>query len=53
VTDLADASGLPFELQVQTFAKGWKVVAQQRPGWHEWHTPSGRVYVQEPKRYPA
>jgi Domain of unknown function (DUF222) len=33
--------------------KGWKVVAQQRPGWHEWHTPSGRVYVQEPKRYPA
>jgi len=33
--------------------KGWKVIAQQRPGWHEWHTPSGRVYVQEPKHYPA
>ena len=33
--------------------KGWKVIAQQRPGWHEWHTPSGRIYVQEPKRYPA
>ena len=34
-------------------ARGWKVVPQQRPGWHAWHTPSGRVYTQEPKRYPA
>jgi hypothetical protein len=31
---------------------GWKVT-QPRPGWHRWQTPAGRVYVQEPKRYPA
>ncbi len=30
---------------------GWKVT-QPRPGWHRWETPSGRVYEQEPKRYP-
>ncbi len=28
-------------------------VTQPRPGWHRWTTPSGRVYVQPPKRYPA
>jgi hypothetical protein len=33
-------------------SKGW-TVTQPRPGWHEWTTPSGRVYTQEPKRYPA
>jgi hypothetical protein len=32
--------------------KGW-VVRQPRPGWHQWTTPAGRVYIQEPKRYPA
>jgi hypothetical protein len=32
--------------------KGW-VVRQPRPGWHEWTTPAGRVYIQGPKRYPA
>jgi hypothetical protein len=31
---------------------GWKVT-QPRPGWHQWQTPAGRVYVQEPKRYLA
>ena len=31
---------------------GWNVT-QPRPGWHRWQTPSGRVYTQEPKRYPA
>jgi hypothetical protein len=31
---------------------GWQVT-QPRPGWHQWQTPSGRIYVQEPKRYPA
>ena len=31
---------------------GWRVT-QPKPGWHQWQTPSGRVYVQEPKRYPA
>jgi hypothetical protein len=31
---------------------GWQVT-QPRPGWHQWTTPSGRSYVQEPKRYPA
>jgi hypothetical protein len=31
---------------------GWEVT-QPKPGWHRWETPSGRVYVQEPKRYPA
>jgi hypothetical protein len=33
-------------------SKGWNVT-QPRPGWHQWETPSGHVYVQEPKRYPA
>jgi hypothetical protein len=31
---------------------GWNVT-QLRPGWHQWETPSGRVYTQGPKRYPA
>jgi len=29
---------------------GWNVT-QPKPGWHQWTTPSGRVYVQGPKRY--
>jgi hypothetical protein len=29
---------------------GWKVT-QPKPGWHQWQTPAGRIYVQEPKRY--
>jgi hypothetical protein len=33
-------------------SSGWKV-SQPRPGWHRWETPAGRVYEQEPKRYPA
>jgi hypothetical protein len=28
-------------------------VTQPRPGWHQWTTPAGRVYEQEPKRYTA
>ena len=31
---------------------GWKVT-QPKPGWHQWETPSGRTYIQEPKRYPT
>jgi hypothetical protein len=31
---------------------GWKVT-QPKPGWHQWQSPAGRVYVQEPWRYPA
>ena len=31
---------------------GWNVT-QPRPGWHQWVTPSGRAYIQGPKRYPA
>ena len=31
---------------------GWQLT-QPRPGWHQWTTPSGRRYLQEPKRYPA
>jgi hypothetical protein len=30
---------------------GWKVT-QPKPGWHQWQTPAGRIYVQEPNRYP-
>ena len=33
-------------------SRGWSVT-QPKPGWHQWQTPSGRIYVQEPKRYPA
>jgi hypothetical protein len=32
--------------------RGWQVT-QPKPGWHRWQTPAGRVYIQEPKRYPA
>ncbi len=31
---------------------GWNVT-QPKPGWHQWVTPSGRTYIQGPKRYPA
>ena len=31
---------------------GWKV-AQPKPGWHVWTTPTGRTYTQEPWRYTA
>jgi hypothetical protein len=31
---------------------GWEVT-QPKPGWHQWQTPSGRIYVQGPKRYPV
>ena len=31
---------------------GWKVT-QPKPGFHQWTTPTGRTYTQEPKRYPA
>ena len=31
---------------------GWKLT-QPRPGWHQWQTPAGRIYTQEPWRYPA
>jgi hypothetical protein len=33
-------------------SKGWKVT-QPRPGWHQWETPSGRIYTQGPMKYPA
>ena len=33
-------------------SKGW-TVTQQRPGWHQWTTPSGRTYTQGPMKYPA
>jgi hypothetical protein len=31
---------------------GW-TVTQPKPGWHQWQTPSGRAYIQGPKRYPV
>jgi hypothetical protein len=31
---------------------GWNVT-QPRPGWHQWRTPAGRTYIQEPWRYLA
>ncbi len=31
---------------------GWRLT-QPRPGWHQWETPSGRVYTQGPMRYPV
>jgi hypothetical protein len=31
---------------------GWSVT-ETRPGFHQWTTPSGRTYTQEPWRYPA
>lgn len=31
---------------------GW-TVTQPRPGFHQWTTPTGRTYTQEPKRYPV
>jgi hypothetical protein len=31
---------------------GW-TLTQPKPGWHQWTTPAGRTYLQEPWRYPA
>jgi len=31
---------------------GWQV-SQPKPGWHQWTAPSGRTYIQGPKRYPT
>ena len=31
---------------------GW-TVTQPKPGWHQWQTPTGRTYTQEPWRYIA
>ncbi|TVZ06744.1 HNH endonuclease [Trebonia kvetii] len=31
---------------------GW-TVTQPKPGWHQWTTPAGRTYTQEPWRYTA
>jgi hypothetical protein len=31
---------------------GW-TVTQPKPGWHQWTTPTGRTYTQEPWRYIA
>jgi Domain of unknown function (DUF222) len=31
---------------------GWSVT-QPKPGWHQWTTPTGRTYTQEPWRYTA
>jgi hypothetical protein len=31
---------------------GW-TVTQPKPGWHQWTTPTGRTYTQEPWRYTA
>jgi hypothetical protein len=33
-------------------SSGWQVT-QPKPGWHQWQTPTGRIYVQEPRRYLA
>jgi hypothetical protein len=33
-------------------SEGW-TVTEVRPGFHQWTTPAGRVYVQEPWQYPA
>jgi Domain of unknown function (DUF222) len=33
-------------------SEGWDV-EEVRPGYHQWTTPSGRRYTQEPWRYPA
>jgi Domain of unknown function (DUF222) len=31
---------------------GW-IVTKPRPGWKQWRTPAGRIYVQDPWRYPS
>jgi hypothetical protein len=31
---------------------GW-TLTQPKPGWHQWTTPTGRTYTQEPWRYTA
>ncbi|HTR93229.1 MAG TPA: DUF222 domain-containing protein [Trebonia sp.] len=33
-------------------SQGW-TVTQPKPGWHQWTTPTGRTYTQEPWRYTA
>ena len=31
---------------------GW-TVTQPKPGWHQWQTPTGRTYTQDPWKYTA
>ena len=31
---------------------GW-TLTQPKPGWHQWTTPTGRTYTQQPWRYPT
>ena len=33
-------------------SRGWNLT-QPKPGWHQWTTPTGRTYTQEPWRYTA
>jgi hypothetical protein len=33
-------------------SRDW-TVTQPLPGWHRWQTPSGRIYTQEPAKYPV
>ena len=49
--------GRPADLPalLAAFAHGgaWESVTQPKPSWHEWTTPTGRTYTQEPWRYIA
>jgi hypothetical protein len=37
---------------IRELLRRWKLT-QPLPGWHQWETPSGRIYTQGPMQYPA
>jgi hypothetical protein len=52
VTDACNAGARSRRCHQVKQMPGW-TVAQPKPGWHVWTTPTGRSYVQEPWSYPA
>jgi hypothetical protein len=52
VTDACNAGARSRRCHQVKQAPGWSVT-QIRPGWHQWSTPTGRSYIQEPWSYMA
>ncbi len=51
-TDACNAGARSRRCHQVKHTPGWQVT-QPKPGWHQWTTPTGRIYVQEPWRYTA
>jgi hypothetical protein len=52
ITDACNAGARSRRCHQVKQMPGW-TVTQPKPGWHQWTTPTGRTYIQEPWRYTA